>query len=375
MFDNTDMQGEHTLTIISSNILSVILVLFIIVMTKRNMMLKKYDTKYFVLAGIVNIIMLILEITDFYLSSINFPSVLFYRNMINALGFAISPFILCFLILFNFNKKNNNIFYWSIPLWFNIFVCLCSIKTGWIFHLYPPNHYLRGDFFAIPFIVNFFYMVLLVVIIIKNNKDYAKEEIVFLIAILVTTIICFALQIVITGLFLIWSSAAIGILLYYMFLREMQFGYDIMTSVRNRTTFEKDIVKSQKFNIVGIVIVDINDLKEINDQKGHKMGDGVIINSAKILQESFIKIGGCYRIGGDEFCVICNDCSEKQIANALHNLESLLSERNKDSSIKTMIAYGYAFFYKYDGKSIFEAFNQADAAMYRHKDALKGKLM
>lgn len=60
-------------------------------------------------------------------------------------------------------------------------------------------------------------------------------------------------------------------------------------------------------NISGVVLIaDLNNLKLINDTLGHQYGDEAIKLTADVLHSSFSDIGSCYRIGGDEFCVISN---------------------------------------------------------------------
>ena len=119
-----------------------------------------------------------------------------------------------------------------------------------------------------------------------------------------------------------------------------------------------------------VVVLDLNDLKRINDTMGHEEGDVIINKSAKILQESFKNVGITYRIGGDEFCVLCINSSMKQVEASLFKLQSLLDEYNNINDLKIVFAYGYHF---YTGnENIFEVFEIADKKMYQHKAKIKG---
>lgn len=53
-----------------------------------------------------------------------------------------------------------------------------------------------------------------------------------------------------------------------------------------------------------VVTFDLNNLKNCNDNYGHRVGDAYIINAARIIENTFERYGKCYRIGGDEFCCI-----------------------------------------------------------------------
>lgn len=88
---------------------------------------------------------------------------------------------------------------------------------------------------------------------------------------------------------------------------------DIMTHLENRSAFihyQKNAIPQEN---QGCIVFDINNLKLINDSRGHLKGDPLIIHAAKCIQDVFEKIGQCYRIGRDEFVVILENVSEKVI--------------------------------------------------------------
>ena len=116
---------------------------------------------------------------------------------------------------------------------------------------------------------------------------------------------------------------------------------------------------------------DLNNLKSTNDKHGHKAGDEMIFLAAKIIEESFMGIGKAYRIGGDEFCVICNEIPRELLDSALSNLDDLLIKENQKRHIKIVLAYGYAIYNKDENESIYSTFVQADKNMYTHKAKLK----
>ncbi|MFQ8705867.1 MAG: EAL domain-containing protein [Thomasclavelia sp.] len=85
---------------------------------------------------------------------------------------------------------------------------------------------------------------------------------------------------------------------------------DRLTSFYNRNRYIQDISQLEgKDDSVGIVYLDINGLKEVNDHFGHDSGDDLLKKCTKIIKQSF-KIGSFYRIGGDEFIIICTNISK-----------------------------------------------------------------
>ena len=61
---------------------------------------------------------------------------------------------------------------------------------------------------------------------------------------------------------------------------------------------------------MGIVYLDVNGLKDINDLRGHAFGDKVLVECARRMRETFDG-ADFYRIGGDEFVIICREWSKK----------------------------------------------------------------
>lgn len=106
--------------------------------------------------------------------------------------------------------------------------------------------------------------------------------------------------------------------------------YDFLTGAYNRNRYIKYIDNFQKGKVksMGVVFVDINGLKDINDKFGHANGDSAIVSACVIIKKYFHSYN-VYRIGGDEFVVLCEDIS-KQL---FEELVSWLSEEFKDEMI------------------------------------------
>ena len=143
---------------------------------------------------------------------------------------------------------------------------------------------------------------------------------------------------------------------------------DIMSGVYNRNAFDIDRYSFSDSDNLCFVILDINKLKNVNDSIGHDAGDGIIAAAGKISRECLSPLGKCYRIGGDEFAVICTDVKEKEVNAAMKILEEKLDEYNRIHTPKLSIAYGYAL-RKSVEMTVDELFEQADKNMYAHKKA------
>lgn len=96
---------------------------------------------------------------------------------------------------------------------------------------------------------------------------------------------------------------------------------DPLTDFYNRNRYIQDLNNLEEKDIsIGIVYLDVNGLKEVNDHYGHDQGDNLLKKCAKLMQNSFDN-GSFYRIGGDEFLIICTDISQEIFTENIHKLK------------------------------------------------------
>lgn len=360
---------------ISTDILAVIALCLTICLANRNPAVNNYKNKIYISVSVLTIVLLVLEILTILMGLSTSNKLVIPHRIANIMGFSLSPVVPFIFLFFYYNneKRISHNSFLAIPLYFNAIMCILSYKTGWIFFVDAQNQYSRGNLFLLPMIISVFYYVLIMIAVKKNTDEYKVDNEKILVLIFFMPMLGAILQIIFKDLLLIWGSMAISLLLYYILLRELQFKHDAQTGIKNRLAFEKEMeqyIKDDKN--VAIVVLDINNLKKNNDKYGHKAGDETIFYAAKIVQESFTSIGKTFRIGGDEFCVICEEITKESVDSALAKLESLLTKLNEKRTVKVEIAYGYAFYTKNESESIYSIFTQADKAMYEHKAKLKG---
>ena len=155
-----------------------------------------------------------------------------------------------------------------------------------------------------------------------------------------------------------------------------QASHDAMTNLFNRTQFEKDINKYSMTDPqnMGIIMLDLNNLKQYNDQIGHDAGDKYIISSSETIKQTFASYGKIYRIGGDEFCIISKNLSMNKFIKLRTIMEmNLDDDENSDMSNQfgKAIACGYALYNSETDKSLHDTMKRADEAMYIRKKELK----
>ena len=149
---------------------------------------------------------------------------------------------------------------------------------------------------------------------------------------------------------------------------------DPLTGVKNKhayVEFEEhfdELIREGKLEEFALFIFDLNDLKIINDNFGHEMGDKYIIKSVEYIKQYFPNVE-IYRFGGDEFIIIFQDEDYKKRFECLESFNKQVEENiiNKDP----VIAVGFSDFVKEKDNTLRSVFLRADERMYSRKRRLK----
>ncbi len=146
---------------------------------------------------------------------------------------------------------------------------------------------------------------------------------------------------------------------------------DSLTGLFNRIAFDQKMAFIEKEKVFPLImaIVDVDNLKEVNDEYGHLAGDGLIKACGNILEETFRKDDFIANIGGDEFCVILTDCDVETMKKRIRRIE-LEKDRIKNT-FRTEFSLGWDY-KRFKKESAWEIFKRADENMYRQKVLKKG---
>lgn len=144
---------------------------------------------------------------------------------------------------------------------------------------------------------------------------------------------------------------------------------DALTGLPNRYSFERTSLDvPEEDGAIGVLLFDLNYLKQVNDTQGHLAGDQLIRTAADCIRECFdTGSGNCFRIGGDEFAAILYDCDEADITARLDRF-ALAQERENIS-----VSVGYAFAEETDEAGFKLLVDEADKHMYEQKKHIHEK--
>lgn len=116
-----------------------------------------------------------------------------------------------------------------------------------------------------------------------------------------------------------------------------------------------------------LISLDLNGLKEINDQFGHPAGDHLLTAFAEILRKAFIGYS-CCRTGGDEFLVVMNFAAADTVETCIARMNQLLDDLDRsEPGMDHSSAYGYAFRHECPGQTVHDVYMLADKRMYECK--------
>lgn len=152
---------------------------------------------------------------------------------------------------------------------------------------------------------------------------------------------------------------------------------DSFTGLLNKAFFEKKVQerlqrKTDEEEKDVLLIIDIDNFKEINDTYGHVVGDQVIKEVANLLQNKTRHMDYVGRIGGDEFCVLMLDIPNMEvmelwIKNFIKSVQDITCDKVMPGEITVSVGAASS-----DGKSTnLELFEKADKAMYEAKKKAK----
>ncbi|MFO7848430.1 MAG: diguanylate cyclase [Spirochaetia bacterium] len=154
--------------------------------------------------------------------------------------------------------------------------------------------------------------------------------------------------------------------------------YDELTGVFNRrvglTLLEKEMHRTHREESrFTLCFIDINGLKNVNDNLGHEEGDWLIKKVVKVVEKMLRSGDILCRLGGDEFLLIFRDCGMENAKKIKERMEENFNEinRTKEKPYELSVSYGLLEYEGESAGSVDELVHQADQYMY--EDKLKRK--
>lgn len=241
-----------------------------------------------------------------------------------------------------------------------------AVPFHWVFSIDAQNVSHRESLYFIYVIAFCMSTLYVFACMIRSGKEYQTGMDRVLVLTLLLLALGIAIQFIYSEVRIDYLCIAITSYIIYNRCNKMILQVDGLTGLLNRRCYETNTrnIGSR----AAILFFDVNKFKQVNDSYGHNVGDICLKNIAACLRASYGKFGTCYRIGGDEFCVILEDGLDK-----LDELNA--SFRNSIEKIRAVdhrmpnVALGYAF-YDSAASHIQKVIEEADRKMYQNKRAM-----
>ena len=152
---------------------------------------------------------------------------------------------------------------------------------------------------------------------------------------------------------------------------------DSLTNLLNRKAFDKtltqihskehqNVITRSKHHYVYLALIDIDHFKRVNDQFGHLYGDEILINFARLMEQSFRRQDWIFRYGGEEFAVIIEDVSAQHIEMVLNRFREKIQQHHFPFIGSITISIGCA--HVESGGASPLTVDKADKALYYSKE-------
>lgn len=349
-------------TLIQMSFVPLVAIILTLILIIKNKTISKKITRFYLCAVVIFGLLMIVDMSDFYLSHLEKLNNMRYITSI--VGYCLRPIALL-LILFTLIRNDNTkkkSWILVIPALINALLCIFTPLTKWIFYFTENNDFHRGPIGLIPFIVSGIYLIVLFCAMFVHLHGIEKTELLLVLAMIVAVMIAVVIESLTSARCLLNGIGVIFTNFYFLYLNTQTYRRDELTYLLNRRSLYTDIKGITENTFV--VCIDMNNLKLLNDTYGHMVGDQALKTVANALKDTIMHHGNVYRVGGDEF-VILTKLSEESLKNCFKKIDKILTQNDLS------IAYGYEL---YDGiKSFEEVYNNADEKMYSHKKEVKAQ--
>jgi len=255
---------------------------------------------------------------------------------------------------------------------------LFSIKNGFIFTIDQSNSYRRGPGNFFLYGVSYVVLLYALVMTVKNVKTVEKRLMGVVLTFTLIPAVAALIQFLFYGVVILWSSMALTMLIIYLFLEIQQVTRDYLTGLYNRRQIDEWIhfrmSKYEKQGSFTLVMIDLDDFKQINDNFGHKEGDNTLIAFSDILTKATKRKDMIARFAGDEFLLVLETDStveSEAIISRIKNLTRLYNEKEKNS-YQLSFSSGLAVYDRKIHRKYRDLLHHADVEMYKEKREKKG---
>ncbi len=318
--------------------------------------------RYFTAATLSILLLVAADGMQSYYATLPYPTAA--RMFFAASGYSLRVIVLyCFMLLFCRRRTKRVRALITIPSLVNILVSFSAFFTEKVFSYTENNVLIRGPLILVPFAVSFLYFVILIIEGIHNMKMGDKRETMLVLFIFMLSTVTTTMEVKWAFKGILPASCILGTIFYYMHFMSDSYSYDKLTDACIRNRLYEDVRDLNE--PYGVIALDVNDLKRINDTCGHLMGDQALIAVSHAARDCLPRNARLYRIGGDEFVIICRTREEAKVTALAQQIRKAISATPYTAAMGSAI--------RSDGETLETVIARADALLYQNKQEMKAE--
>ena len=303
--------------------------------------------------------------------------------VVKCLDYILTPLVGMMFVLVIYTKKRW-LHFLIVIIVGNATLQVSSLFTGWMYYIDEANYYHHGPFYPLYCAI---YLVVLLVSVFEfwmYGRRYEKRNQSSLFLILMLLLSGIAVQELSGGrLRVCYITILIGLSFVYIHyhefvrqddelessLQQRLLETDALTGLKNRYAYNQEVEKILGEKVpqdIYACMLDVNGLKDVNDNLGHPAGDELIHGVADCIRDSFAGVGEVFRVGGDEFVAILR-LEEGQMQGLCEGLEERIGKWHGKLVDHACLSYGYVSAREFPEDTLEQLVQVADQRMYEQK--------
>ena len=257
-----------------------------------------------------------------------------------------------------------------------LLMVLANFYTGILFQIEEGNVYVRGPWFVSQVMLNVLIAGQAYLTLFLNRRKLNPVMLWSLMLFPLLPIIGVLIQTLFYGTTATLSFKTIALLLIYINVQRAMIFIDPLTGLENRRCIDllvKAMGECRREVLYAGMMLDIDNLKMVNDLYGHAAGDQAIRRTAELLRGSLRKTDFVARYAGDEFLVVMEVEDRMALLKAVERIQDAFSLFNETSGYpwKLEVSMGYDTFVYQTPEEVEQALREIDLKMYEEKNRRK----
>ena len=268
----------------------------------------------------------------------------------------------------------------------NTVLQLIALTRNWMITIDAQNRYVHGPLYPVYILLCLAIFAMMILQFALYGRSHRQQNRTALYAVMLVVLVAVALQELLPDVRTAYLGMTIGAALMFIHYAEfaqvdsddtiaqqaLQMQLDPLTGLLNRYAYSQSLkiyAESERLpEDYGAFTIDINSLKQINDELGHEAGDELIKGAAECITEVFKgSRAQCFRTGGDEFVVLAPDTDTVRAYAVINRLEYLAGRWRGSFGQKLSMSVGFALERNNPGFNAEELIHESDLAMYAVK--------